>query len=137
MDNAFDKVLASRPVNAQTARVMGKGFEYTPAKKITQRHWSSPPEFGQKPTEPNFSDCTGHRFGRFTVVGYFGSKKGGGSLWVCRCSCGDYETRSGKSVRNQANTADRCENCRHLQFLQRQADWLRNPTKPQKPLAEY
>lgn len=33
------------------------------------------------------SDLTGQRFGRLTVLGYEGSRKGR-TLWRCRCDCG-------------------------------------------------
>lgn len=35
-------------------------------------------------------DITGKQFGRLTVVSYFGASPGGrGSVWLCRCACGN------------------------------------------------
>lgn len=34
-------------------------------------------------------DRTGQVYGRLTVVGEYGRKKGGGVIWECRCSCGN------------------------------------------------
>jgi hypothetical protein len=118
MDNSFDKILASRPVNQQAARVLGKGVDYTPTKKITQRHWSSPPPTmaisDQLRRTSSFVDLTGRAFGRFKVVGMLNAGR-----WLCRCSCGDYETRRHRAILNPENFGDRCENCRHLAFLKR------------------
>lgn len=33
-------------------------------------------------------DMTGQRFGRLTVVSYYGTAKNRNTLWVCRCDCG-------------------------------------------------
>ena len=39
-----------------------------------------------------FVDLTGQRFGRLTVVGSIGKRKGGGHIWLCRCDCGAEST---------------------------------------------
>ena len=111
---------ARHPVNKAAGKVLGGGINYTPNKKIAQRHWSSPPSMRQSPRE--VENLTGRTFGRFTVIGWFAECKG---LWVVRCACGDYETRKTRSVRNPQNNKDACENCRHLMFLQREKHFLR------------
>lgn len=58
-----------------------------------------------KPTShPRFIDETGNRHGHLTVLGYDGSKTGGGAMWLCRCDCGNecvalgHKLRQGKKV---------------------------------------
>lgn len=129
MSDAFDKILSSRPVNKQAARVMGRGVHFVPNKKIDQSHWSAPPvtiQVSSQASNPSFQDQSGKKFGRFTVVGYLGAGR-----WLCRCSCGDYETRRQKAILNRGNFGDRCDNCRHLSFLKRRAEFDRNPSGKQ------
>jgi hypothetical protein len=138
MSEIFDKLLTSRPVNRAAARVLGGGVHYEPDKEIVQRHWTAPPPLKTIPPaariDPKFVDLTGVSFGRFRVIGYLGvlsEAKKAKALWLVRCACGDYESRSAKSVQNPENHGDRCEKCRHLAFLKRREQFLRNPTAPQ------
>ncbi|WP_242970306.1 helix-turn-helix domain-containing protein [Blautia sp. An249] len=43
-------------------------------------------------------DLTGKRFHMLKVIGYAGNKTGIGSLWLCRCDCGNEKTISRKSL---------------------------------------
>ena len=136
MSEIFDKLLTSRPVDSAAARVLGRGVHYVPQKNIAQRHWKSPPPVipqSDWPKTDSFHDLTGLSFGRFKVVGYLGKpgSKKQLALWLVRCACGDFESRSAKAVRNPENRGDRCGNCRHLAFLKRQEAYLRNPAAPQ------
>ncbi len=137
MTDVFDKLQASRPVNSTAARVIGAGVTYNPQKMITQRHWTSPPPCLPMPTAYTFENLTGMSFGRFKVIGYLGktsAKKP--SAWLCRCSCGDYEARSSRAIKNPENRGDRCGNCLHLSFLKRQAAYDRNPLAKQPDLRD-
>ena len=51
----------------------------------------------------NFQDLTGHRFGRFTVLGEASRNTGEDTKWLCKCDCGNikevlsYNLTSGRS----------------------------------------
>jgi hypothetical protein len=138
MSKVFDQLLTSRPVDKAAARVIGGGINYEPDKIIAQRHWSAPPPLAEITpllrANRQFRDMTGISFGRFKVVGYLGilgSDKQAKPLWLVRCACGDYESRTRKSISNTKNSGDRCDKCRHLVHLKRREAFLRNPTAPQ------
>lgn len=70
----------------------------------------------------------GRRAGRLVVVGYWGPKrdrngncKGGGEnqVWVCRCSCGLFVTRTAKTIIAARDPDDKCDHCRQLEYIQR------------------
>ena len=143
MSNVFDKLLTSRPVNSAAARVLGSGVHYEPQKTIIQRHWTAPPQVkpltAEQRANVQFEDLTGASFGRFKVIGYLGKMgegKGSPPLWLVRCVCGDYESRTKKSIRNPENRGDRCEKCRALSHLKRHEAYLRNPNGPQPDLRD-
>jgi len=109
-----------RPINKTAAIVLySEGEHFNSIKKIRQKHWDTPPPM-KKYHGPKEKNMCGKKFGRFLVVGYFGTSSGKASrraLWVVRCSCGSYETRSSKSITNPSNTNDCCDNCRQLEYL--------------------
>ena len=43
-------------------------------------------------------DLTGKTFGMLKVIKYVGSKKGAGSLWLCKCECGNEKVMSRKTL---------------------------------------
>lgn len=45
-------------------------------------------------------DLTGTRFGRFTVLNRVKNNKYGGTMWLCKCDCGNERIVSGKCLRN-------------------------------------
>src|SRR4051812_41787692 len=55
------------------------------------------------PKGRRFRDLTGERYGRLEVVQYLGRRKGGGSLWLCRCDCGN-EIHARPGDLNNGNT---------------------------------
>jgi hypothetical protein len=117
----YDAIAASTPLTRTAARVASKGFEYTPAKKVTNNLWTAPPPMRKlKRNEPHLA---GTVFGRLTVIAPWAEHDGhnGRTAWVCRCACGNYVTRSSKAIRNPLNNEDRCELCRHAKFLAQQA----------------
>ena len=105
------------PINKTAALVMSKGVHYKPNKKVQTIESANPlPTVSlsiQNIKNPNFIDCTGKKIGRLTVIGLY--KLGVG--WVCRCDCGMYCVRRQKSILNEKNTPERCEECRHLAYL--------------------
>lgn len=120
------RIFASNPVNATAARVLGGGVHYDgPAIPENHFHSVGPPTIVPPRLHPRtagFVDLTGHQFGWLTVLGFYGSKNlKKKALWVVRCNCGNYETRTAKAVKNPANNQDACIKCRQTLYLRRQA----------------
>lgn len=57
-------------------------------------------------------DLSGARCGRFTVIGQFdnGKKYLNGARWVVRCSCGRYEVKRTKTIKNP-HDGQMCSEC--------------------------
>lgn len=54
-----------------------------------------------------YLDLIGKQFGRLTVVGNTGkTKKPGGQIWECRCSCGNVVYKTTANLKN-----DNCKSC--------------------------
>lgn len=132
MSDIFDRIFASAPLNRTAATVTSEGERYTPAKKVTQNHWTAPPRIARTLPSPgpSFTNLTGTRFGRFVVLGLWEPDRPRGKnalpMWVVRCACGDYETRTTRAIRNPANQDDRCQLCRHTAFLQKRSSQQRS-----------
>jgi hypothetical protein len=115
----YEALATASPVNRDAALARdGKGekvpeLTYT----ITCAHWDAPPK--SKPIPKGQEDRRGQKVGRMTVVGYYDSHPKKGSRWIVRCSCGDYETRLSKAIKNQSNTRDRCSKCRRLETVKK------------------
>ena len=111
---------ARTPVDKTAANVIKGGVYYTPDKRIANVHSPTPlPTRSMWFTEkrnPEFVNLTGTKFGQMTVIGISADHK---KVWVVRCVCGKYETRSSKAIKNPNNQDDCCQWCRHLKYLQR------------------
>lgn len=107
------------PANKTAALVIGKGVRYESPKKIqtieNENILSIRPATKAEIKNPGFKDVSGARIGRLKVIGLYR----GGSGWVCRCDCGTYCVRKAKSILNENNKQDRCEECRHQLYLKR------------------
>lgn len=115
-----------RPLNrdALNAVFIPRDDRYVSPVKINQAHWDVPPEI--KPLPRNAPNLIGMSFGRFKVVGYLGPighANAQHGAWLVRCSCGRYEYRRAKAIRNQKNTADACQECRHVMTLRKGERW--------------
>lgn len=106
MSNRIDAIIASVPANATAGRVMARGEHWTPDAEMPpgMQHWKAPPPtkaFVANPVDPTDRNLTGSTVGRLKVVGVLDDKPGTGRgvRWLCRCACGDYETRSGKAIK--------------------------------------
>ncbi|WP_168169281.1 hypothetical protein [Kushneria phosphatilytica] len=111
-----------QPINKTAARVLSPGEAYTPQTRALMPRWKMPPQTRVVPS--GMPNLTGMKRGRMTVIGLLAdeSKK---AKWVVRCVCGWYETRSSKAIRNPKNMQERCQECRHLAYLQRNETWRR------------
>jgi hypothetical protein len=116
--DTWDALLASVPLNETAGRVTARQRNsYEPQVKVTQAEWDAPPRFVRFLPGNGALDLMGRTCGRLRVVGYLGHGK-----WCCRCTCGKYVSRRQKAVLNPANAeVDRCTQCRHTAFLQREA----------------
>jgi hypothetical protein len=127
-----------KAVDKTSATVLyAKGVHFTSKKKITERHWEVQP-----PVVPfrgwSYHDLTGKRFGRFLVIGVFDGAKNyrKKTLWVVKCACGRYETRSRRALLNPKNKGDRCNICKELAYQKREDDF-RQYGKYTKEAYEY
>lgn len=115
---------SSGPIDRVAARVIRPGIHYEKQLPDGCKHWREVQPtipFVVQRHNPQSRDLTGERFGLFTVVGYLGRVgplQGGRrtAMWLVRCACGDYESRSAKAIKNTANAEDRCIVCRSVEF---------------------
>lgn len=110
-----------QPVDRVAARVVGKGVDWTPNKRIQTADSETPLPTAiierMNPQARTVAETViGRRCGRLTVLGLSADRKG---RWVVRCQCGTYTLRTYKAITNPANTVDCCEQCRHLLYLKR------------------
>ena len=106
----FDKIIASRPVNKQTAISNSGGVSYEPPDIHSRKIYDAPPKMKDVPIDaPNL---IGVKFGKLTVVGLQDKpQQRRGASWVVKCVCGKYETRHAKAIRNEKNIGDCCKHC--------------------------
>lgn len=55
-----------------------------------------------------FKDLSQRRFGHFTVLGYAGPYRGGQSLWLCICTCGEHRTVRTCNLKRNPNVSCGC-----------------------------
>lgn len=117
--NTWDAVLASTPLNTTAARVTSKGFQYQVTAKFSEQSWDAPPplvRITRKLTaNASFTDFTGRRVGRLTVIGLAAD-----GVWVCRCSCGRYVGRRAKGIKKNSAEA-MCNHCDYARKLRENA----------------
>jgi len=113
MRTPFDGV-SRDAVSRDAALATSGGAHYVNPVKLTAPHWENQPPV-RKPAlkGPNILDLTGIQFGRFTVIGMSVDAV---KRWVCRCTCGDFEVRTARAIRNPQNFGDRCHKCRNVAF---------------------
>ena len=124
-------------MNKEAALVTGKGIHYNPpTPKVPQFCYSTQPEmwtFGHRFNKA-YPDFRGKRFGRFTAIGVSVEFPG---KWVMKCSCGKYEFRRAKALKNYKETS--CNEMKMCQFCQqnevfavrsgRYMTWIENGAK--------
>ena len=102
------------PINVTSSNVINGGASLEVNKKITCLESDFP-----MPTRPllkHEQNLTGHKFGKFTVIGKAEDHKG----WIVKCVCGKYTVRQSKAIKNTENSFDCCEICRHRLYLKRE-----------------
>jgi hypothetical protein len=151
-DRLIDKTKGN-PVDRVAARVTSRSkdkwdFKPPPSKNGHEVTWDTPPKLRPVPNDarrdPGFVDFTGTKKGQLTVIGLFDhtvNNKGRPkkhipkAWWAVHCTCGKYEIRSTKALRNKDNKNDRCMVCRRLAQMKRHRDYLDG--NPQKEEWEY
>lgn len=128
-NDRWDAIAASSPLDSTAAKVTARGTHYEPEIGFgSQAHWDAPPPIKPYRHNPQCQDLTGLKFGRFTVIGLHDSKRGshakGPATWICKCVCGDYESRTKKAITNPKNTQDACKKCRDWLYKQRRYEQL-------------
>lgn len=101
------------PVDKIAAMTMARGVRFENNVNFDcHKHWEICPPL-RKIDKTCQLDFTGKVCGRFTVVGLHATIK---KRWVVRCSCGNYELRTTRALRNPNNYGDRCLLCRNMAF---------------------
>lgn len=125
-----EDIAKGRPVDATAAKVTskpGRLYQFNSRKVIAQACSDVPLPTRQFVSNgPNSIDLTGWTRGRFTVIGAYAESSADKVRWVVRCSCGNYAVRTTKSVKNENNTDDCCEECRELKYLRRKDEYRRH-----------
>lgn len=117
--------LHREPVDQTAGIVFSAGVKYHNPVAVKNPHWETCPPI--KKSLPGALHLGGVKFGRFTVIGLLARKNNSApAKWVVRCSCGDYETRSARAIRNPENFGDRCCKCRRLAFEKKRFEFLKS-----------
>ncbi|MEQ1407755.1 hypothetical protein ABK249_22810 [Neorhizobium sp. Rsf11] len=125
----FDAVAPLLPSDKVAGRVAARGehFDWKPDLPTTVH--SSVPLATRRPTahelcQPHYTDLTGKRIGRLTVMGVAAEITGNGQKWVVRCVCGAYETRKARSIKSwlvgewKGDHEPMCDCCGYTRRLQ-------------------
>ena len=116
--SSLERVIASEPVDRLAGMVTGKGVHWEPSNRMHNLHSDIPLKYRPIQLGTGAKDLAGLKFGRFEVLGVYVEKTKGKIVWVVRCSCGAYEVRASKAIKNPKNDTDRCFVCRKLEYVQ-------------------
>jgi len=98
----YSFIATHKPSNITASKVLQKGVEYTFLTNCVDFHSDTPLPLLKTNhvvfKNPNFEDLTGKNHGYFQVMGLVEYKSK--IRWLVRCSCGNYEIRSSKSIKN-------------------------------------
>lgn len=122
----------SIPVNSTAKKVISPGFHYKPNLKNLVNHFENPLKLQSiksdgKEKNEQFQDFTGYIHGYFTVMGLCKQKLSKerfsyGAKWLCKCRCGNYETRTTRAIKNHINNPgkfdpDKCRQCEDMRKI--------------------
>lgn len=112
----FDAIGIATPLNREASVVRdGSGETFVGKVPSWHDHWTAPPiPEGRRPDDKE--DLTGRAFGRLTVIRYHKTHKKDGSRWLVRCTCGDYELRRSRTIRDAAEDA-MCAACGYFEHV--------------------
>lgn len=116
----LNKVASSEPINKTAMLVTLKGVEYVTPKTVKKHKVFSENPLPTRPVCKHGIDLTGKKFGRLEVVGLYVKRKiyGNGKrkqgIWVVRCCCGNYETRTARGLRGHGEQQNlMCIKCQY------------------------
>lgn len=121
----FEFISNSKPVNKTASRILNSGIHYDYDVKNKSYHSENPMPIICKEKiqllklNPLFIDFTGYTHGYFKVIGLC---RDFNKRWLVRCSCGDYEIRSTKAIKNHItnnHSTDRCAKCEDLKRIRK------------------
>lgn len=142
------------PINRTAANVIKPGFHFEYEHKCKNKLFSEN-KIATRQCPKRAKDLTGMKKGWITVIGLYYEKKPDknikvylkedgkikvdikkgkrkekekSSIWVVRCSCGNYETRKAKSLHRITDFIDRCSACKEMRDIKRH-DYYRSHGK--------
>lgn len=112
------------PINGNAARVvLSKGVHFTPKKEFRNifkeaLYFRVSDHTALGDEGKLYKEMVGRKNGRITVLGKaLNSKKNcNGSLWVCKCACGNFLLLRSKRIK-KGEMQDRCNECLYIQEL--------------------
>ena len=112
------------PINGNAARVvLSKGVHFTPKKEFKNifkeaLYFRVSDHTALGDEGKLYKEMVGRKHGRITVLGKaLNSKKNcNGSLWVCKCACGNFLLLRSKGIK-KGESQDRCNECLYIQEL--------------------
>ena len=112
------------PINGNAARVvLSKGVHFTPKKEFRNifkeaLYFRVSDHTALGDEGKLYKEMVGRKNGRITVLGKaLNSKKNcNGSLWVCKCACGNFLLLRSKKIK-KGEMQDRCNECLYIQEL--------------------
>ena len=112
------------PINGNAARVvLSKGVHFTPKKEFRNifkeaLYFRVSDHTALGDEGKLYKEMVGRKHGRITVlVKALNSKKNcNGSLWVCKCACGNFLLLRSKGIK-KGESQDRCNECLYIQEL--------------------
>ena len=112
------------PINGNAARVvLSKGVHFTPKKEFKNifkeaLYFRVSDHTALGDEGKLYKEMVGRKHGRITVLGKaLNSKKNcNGSLWVCKCACGNFLLLRSKRIK-KGKSQDRCNECLYIQEL--------------------
>lgn len=120
-----ESIIKAPPINKTASLVTSGGVHYEPDRNLTCESSDMPIPTIKVPRA--IKNYTGARSGELTVIGLrrIKTNRTKVKVWVVRCSCGIYETRVTRSLRNIDNSEDCCVECRQTKYLRRTEQYQR------------
>ena len=112
------------PINGNAARVvLSKGVHFKPKKQFRNIYkdpiyFRKVDPFAVGSEKKLYKEMVGKQFGRITVLGrdLKAKKNCNGTMWVCKCACGNFLMLRSKRIR-KGESQDRCNECLYIQEL--------------------
>ena len=114
----LNKVASSEPINITAVLVTSRGVDYKCPKPPSKTFSHTP--FATRKVPINSLDLTEKKFGDLIVFGLSIIRKGKSkkrSLWIVKCVCGNYETRTSQGLRGHGEKQNlKCYECQYNEW---------------------